>query len=132
MSEGQITAAQLRRIQKALTTVPFARLLGIELENIASGTATLAVTVRKELTQNQGVVHGGAIASLIDTATALAIISLLPPKEKVTTVDLAISYLRPAIGGSAKSRRQRRSPGAAAFRRFGPADCHTCKANDES
>jgi len=99
MSEGQITASQLRRIKKALTTVPFARLLGIELEDIASGTATLAVNVRKELTQNQGVVHGGAIASLIDTATAFAIISLLAPKEKVTTVDLAISYLRPAIGG---------------------------------
>lgn len=103
MSEGQITAAQLRRIKKALTTVPFARLLGIELEDIASGTATLAVNVRKELTQNQGVVHGGAIASLIDTATAFAIISLLTPKEKVTTVDLAISYLRPVMGGRLKA-----------------------------
>jgi len=102
MSEGQITAAQMRRIQKAITTVPFARLLGLELEDIASGTATLAVNIRKELTQNQGVVHGGAIASLIDTATAFAIISLLPPRENVTTVDLAISYLRPAIGGRLK------------------------------
>jgi acyl-CoA thioesterase len=74
-------------------------LLGIELEDIASGTATLAVNVRKELTQNQGVVHGGAIASLIDTATAFAIISLLAPREKVTTVDLAISYLRPVMSG---------------------------------
>jgi uncharacterized protein (TIGR00369 family) len=103
MSEGQITAAQLRRIQKAITTVPFARLLGIELEGIASGTATLAVNVRKELTQNQGVVHGGAIASLIDTATAFAIISLLPPREKVTTVDLAISSLRPVTGERLKA-----------------------------
>jgi len=103
MNEGQITAAQLRRVQKALTTVPFARLLGIELEDIASGTATLAFNVRKELMQNQGVVHGGAIASLIDTATAFAIISLLAPKEKVSTVDLAISYLRPATGGRLKA-----------------------------
>jgi len=103
MNEGQITAAQLTRIQKALTTVPFARLLGIELEDIASGTATLAFNVRKELMQNQGVVHGGAIASLIDTATAFAIISLLAPKEKVSTVDLAISYLRPATGGRLKA-----------------------------
>ena len=59
----------------------------------------MAIQVRKELTQNHGVVHGGAIASLIDTATAFAIISLLAPKEKVTTVDLAISYLRPVTGG---------------------------------
>ena len=66
MSEGQITAAQLRRIEKALTTVPFARLLGIELEDIGSGTAILAVNVRKELTQNQGVGRADAIAIMAE------------------------------------------------------------------
>jgi uncharacterized protein (TIGR00369 family) len=96
---GKLTAAQLKRVQKAMSTVPFARLLGIELEEINSGTATLGIDVRKEVTQNHGVVHGGAIASLIDTATAFAIISLLAPKEKVTTVDLTISYLRPVTEG---------------------------------
>jgi uncharacterized protein (TIGR00369 family) len=45
------------------------------------------------------VTHGGAIASLIDTAMAFAIISLLTPQEKVTTVDLTISYLRPVTTG---------------------------------
>jgi acyl-CoA thioesterase len=95
----KMTAAQLRRIQKALDTVPFARLLGIELDAIDTGTATLGLTIRQELTQNHGVVHGGAIASLIDTATAFAIISLLAPRERVTTVDLTISYLRPLTVG---------------------------------
>jgi uncharacterized protein (TIGR00369 family) len=99
MTGAKITAAQLRRIQKALSTVPFAALLGIELDDISPGMATLGLTVRKELRQNHGVVHGGAIASLIDTATAFGIISLLAPKEKVTTVDLTISYLRPLTAG---------------------------------
>ena len=102
MSEGKLTAAQIRRAQKALGTVPFAQLLGIELEHIGSGTATLVLKVRKELTQNQGVVHGGVVASLIDTATAFAIISILPTREKITTVDLTISYLRPVTGGRLK------------------------------
>ena len=99
MTGARITAAQLRRIQKAIATVPFARLLGLELDEVGRGTATLGLHVRKELTQNQGVVHGGVIASLIDTATAFAIISLLEPGEKVTTVDLTISYLRPLTKG---------------------------------
>lgn len=99
MTGAKITAAQLRRIQKTVGTVPFARLLGIELDDISRGTATLGLTIRKELTQNHGVVHGGVIASLIDTATAFAIISLLAPKERVTTVDLTISYLRPLTAG---------------------------------
>jgi uncharacterized protein (TIGR00369 family) len=99
MTGKKITSAQLRRIQKAVDTVPFARLLGIELDAIESGAATLGLNIREELTQNHGVVHGGAIASLIDTATAFAIISVLAPREKVTTVDLTISYLRPLTTG---------------------------------
>jgi acyl-CoA thioesterase len=99
MTGTKITAAQSRRIQNALGTVPFAKLLGLELVALSSGTATLGLTIRKELKQNHGVVHGGAIASLIDTATAFAIISLLTAKERVTTVDLTISYLRPLTEG---------------------------------
>jgi acyl-CoA thioesterase len=99
MTAAKLTAVQLRRIQKAIDTVPFARLLGIELDSVEPGTATLGLSIRPELTQNHGVVHGGAIASLIDTATAFAIISLLAPREKVTTVDLTISYLRPLTTG---------------------------------
>lgn len=99
MTVAKVSSAQLKRIQKALSTVPFAKLLSLELEDIGAGTATLAVNVRKELTQNQGIVHGGAIASLVDTATAFAILSLLPPGERVTTVDLTISYLKPVSKG---------------------------------
>jgi uncharacterized protein (TIGR00369 family) len=95
----KITAAQTRRIQKAVDSVPFAHLLGIELDEISEGTATLGLQVRKKLTQNHGVVHGGAIASLIDTAMAFAIITLLAPQEKVTTVDLTVSFLRPLTEG---------------------------------
>jgi uncharacterized protein (TIGR00369 family) len=99
MTGAKITAAQLRRIQKAIGTVPFARLLGLELDEVGSGMATLGLNIRPELKQNQGVVHGGVIASLIDTATAFAILSRLETGERVTTVDLTISYLRPITGG---------------------------------
>jgi uncharacterized protein (TIGR00369 family) len=104
MSDGTLKSSQIKRIEKALNTVPFAGLIGIELEEVGSGTATLAVNVRKELTQNRRVVHGGAIASLIDTATAFAIITLLAPRERVTTVDLTISYLRPVTKGRLRAR----------------------------
>ncbi len=99
MTGSKLTAAQHRRVENAVGSVPFARLLGIELDDISNGTATLALDVREELKQNHGVVHGGVIASLIDTATAFAIITVLEPKERVTTVDLTISYLRPVTDG---------------------------------
>ena len=101
MSGKTITAAQLRRIKSALGKVPFAQLIGIEVDEIGKGLATLGLSIRHEHTQINGVVHGGVVASLIDTATAFAIISLLQPKERVTTVDLTISYLRPLTSGRA-------------------------------
>ena len=103
MNSAKLTASQVERIHKALDTAHFAKLLGIELEDVAPGRATLAFNIRDDLKQNNGVVHGGAIASLVYTATAFAIISLLPPDEKATTVDLTISYLRPLRKGRAHS-----------------------------
>ncbi len=103
MNSEKLTDNQLERIRKALESVPFAKLLGIELEEVAPGSATLGFDIRDDLKQNNGVVHGGAIASLVDTATAFAIISLLPPEESATTADLTISYLRPLRNGRAHS-----------------------------
>ena len=99
MTANKLTAARVRRIKDAVNKVPFAQFLGIEVDKIGKGSATLGLTIRHELTQINGVVHGGAIASIIDTATAFAIIPLLAPKERVTTVDLTISYLRPLTAG---------------------------------
>jgi acyl-CoA thioesterase len=103
MKTGRLDAAQVERLSRALDSVPFASFLGIELDEIDTGVATLSLEIKPELKQNHGVVHGGAIASLIDSATAFAIISLLPPGEHATTVDLTISYLRPLTQGRAKA-----------------------------
>lgn len=86
-----------------LEKVPFAKLLGIQLDSVEPGHAVLSMEVRPELKQNHGVVHGGAIAALIDSAMALAIIPLLAENERTTTVDLTIHYLRPLTEGTARS-----------------------------
>ena len=99
----KLTEEQRKRVERALDTVPFARLIGIQLEEVTEGRSVLTMTVRDELKQNHGVVHGGAIASLIDSAMAFAIIPLLAEKERTTTVDLTIHYLRPLTEGIAKS-----------------------------
>lgn len=103
MSSGDLTSDQIKRISAALEQVPFAKLLGIELEEIDSGVATLAMEVRAELKQNNGVVHGGAIAALIDTAAAFAVISVLSVDERATTVDLTVNYLRPLRSGRTRA-----------------------------
>jgi uncharacterized protein (TIGR00369 family) len=97
----EISGEHLELMRTVLTQVPFAQLLGIELVAATSGSAILRLAIRPELKQNQGLLHGGAMASLIDTATAFAIVSQLTKSEKFTTVDLTINYLRPITEGVA-------------------------------
>jgi len=99
MSENILDAARIARVHQAFATVPYAKFLGLELGELSDGKASLHLDVRAELKQNQGVVHGGAIASLIDTASAFAIVTRLEPDERVTTTDLTIHYLRPVTEG---------------------------------
>ena len=104
MTTGALTAAQIRRIRNRLNRVPFARLLGMELVAAEVGSATLQISIRAEFKQIHGVMHGGAIASLIDTATAFAIVTILPDEEKFSTVDLMVNYLLPLKAGTATAR----------------------------
>ena len=85
-----------------LDNVPFAKLLGIEIESAEPGHAVLSMKIRNDLKQNHGVAHGGAIAAVIDSAMAVAIMPMLAENERTTTVDLTIHYLRPLTEGTAR------------------------------
>jgi uncharacterized protein (TIGR00369 family) len=99
MNDAPLTPVELERVEGALARVPFARLLGISLGEFRRGEATLHMDARPELMQNNGIMHGGAIASLLDTATAFAILTLLNPDQTTATVELTIHYLRPILHG---------------------------------
>jgi len=86
-----------------LDDVPFAKLLGIEVESVEPGVAVLTMKMRDDLKRNGGIAHGGAVATLIDSAMAFAIIPILGENEHSMTVDLTIHYLRPVSEGSARA-----------------------------
>ena len=86
-----------------LDHVPFAKLLGIEVDSVEPGHAVLSMKLRHEHMRNDAIAHGGVIATLIDSAMAIAIMALLEENERTVTVDLTIHYLRPVPEGSAKA-----------------------------
>ena len=96
---SELDPAKVARARAAFAAVPYAKFLGLELGDFSDGQVSVHLRVREELLQNQGVVHGGAIASLIDTASAFAVLSQIALNEKVTTTDLTIHYLRPITSG---------------------------------
>jgi uncharacterized protein (TIGR00369 family) len=86
-----------------LDHVPFAKLLGIEIESSEPGHAVLSMKLRHEHMRNNNIAHGGVIATLIDSAMAIAIMALLAENERTVTVDLTIHYLRPVTEGAARA-----------------------------
>ena len=95
----EITEEHKEMAREALKNAPFPKLVGLELVDLRPGEAVIKLEMRDELRQPYGLLHGGATATLIDTATAFALISLQTPGEQSTTVDLTIHYLRPHTDG---------------------------------
>jgi len=78
--------------------VPYWQTLGLELKEAEVGRAVFEATVRQELMQN-GVLHGGVLASIADSACAVAAISRVFPANYATTINLQVAYLKPVVAG---------------------------------
>ena len=100
MNGAPLTDEELAAIRETFAQVPYARLLGMELVSASRGAAVYRLDVREELTRMRGILHGGAVASLMDTAAAFAVHTLLAPEEWTVTVDLTLHFLRPASAGT--------------------------------
>jgi len=71
-------------------------LLGARLTAFGAGTATLELTIRDDLRQQNGFLHGGVLSYAADNALTFAGGAALGPD--VLTGGFTISYLRPARG----------------------------------
>jgi uncharacterized protein (TIGR00369 family) len=78
--------------------VPYWRLLGLELKEVSPGWSVFECPVRDSHLQN-GLVHGGVLASIADSACAVAAISMVFPSSYATTINLHLSYLKPLSQG---------------------------------
>lgn len=77
-----------------IAQAPFPRLLGLRLDEVRRDYARMRLPFRQELLQPAGLVHGGAIATLIDSVVVGAILSGLDgPPRKLLTIDMHIYYL---------------------------------------
>lgn len=75
--------------------------LGIVLEEVRTDYARMRLPWRRELGQPAGVMHGGAITTLIDTVVVPAIGSAFPEFRPLFTIDLQVQFLEPIAGEDA-------------------------------
>jgi uncharacterized protein (TIGR00369 family) len=82
--------------QSVLAAQPFSVLLGAHLIAFALGTVAMELPIKPEFTQHLGIVHGGVISYLADTALTFVGGTVLGPQ--VLTSEYKINYVRPAQG----------------------------------
>ena len=87
------------QMESWISCAPFERLLHIEIVDAADGRATLKMPFLLDFAQGAGLMHGGALVSLADTAVVMAIKSILPPQAHFATTALEAKFLRPVTQG---------------------------------
>jgi uncharacterized protein (TIGR00369 family) len=69
--------------------------LGFEFAEVEEGRVVFAATPTEASYNPLGTVHGGYIATLLDSALGCAVHTTLKPRLGYTTLELKINYLRP-------------------------------------
>jgi len=108
------TPEELATFRKGIEQVPYLQLLGIQLESLGSGEAEMSMLVQPKHLQTMGIVHGGAIASILDSVTWWAGFTSQPPEDRhrIISVDLKLNYLSALKSGRATARAKCKKTGS--------------------
>ncbi|MDQ6711899.1 MAG: PaaI family thioesterase, partial [Candidatus Dormibacteraeota bacterium] len=97
MSGRHLLEAALRG---AAPPPPYLRLLGMRFMAVSDGSATFEMPATSELYNPNNFVHGGALASLADSAMGFAVFSTLLPGENFTTAELHLNFIKAVTADS--------------------------------
>jgi uncharacterized protein (TIGR00369 family) len=77
-----------------LSPAPAVALLGLSLDELEPGRTVFSI-VADEMHENpMGTMHGGIVATLVDTAMGCAVVSTLPADASFTTLELSTNFVR--------------------------------------
>ena len=82
-----------------ISRAPFEKLLHMTIVEAANGEATLTMPFYLDYCNGAGLMHGGALASLADTAVVMAIKSILAPGSHFATIRMETRFLHPVKKG---------------------------------
>lgn len=98
-SGSPFTGPHRFQMEEWISCAPFERLLNMEIVSAENGRATLEMPFVMDLAQGAGLMHGGALVSLADTAVVMAIKSILAPETHFATISLETKFLYPVKQG---------------------------------
>jgi acyl-CoA thioesterase len=77
----------------------FTQHVGIELVERAAGRSRWTLDLQPIHMNTHGVVHGGVLFTLADTAMGAALFGALQPGQICATINVKINYFKPVFGG---------------------------------
>lgn len=86
------------RVRQSFGRQAFMATIGAMLEEVTAGRVTLRLPFSHLLTQQNGFLHGGVIATVADIACGYAAYSLFDPASDVLTMEFKLNLLAPARG----------------------------------
>ncbi|MGD2185199.1 MAG: PaaI family thioesterase [Desulfobacterales bacterium] len=90
----------IKRINEMVNTCPYFELLSMKMMDVGAGYSLLEIDLANKHLQPYGFVHGGVFASIIDAAAFWSVyFGIEDPSAGLTTVDLKLNYLAPAVSG---------------------------------
>jgi uncharacterized protein (TIGR00369 family) len=73
---------------------PMARLIGLRVAEVGDGEVTIACDADEAFYNPMGIVHGGLLCTLLDTAMGLSLQTLLDPGTGLTTIEIKVNFLK--------------------------------------
>lgn len=100
-TRAQIAAAANEGLKNIpLDTNPASKSLSTTLIEASPGVVCLSFNAPETSTQGNGVVSGGTLASMLDLAMAMAVLSALPPGRTCATISLSVNMMAAAQVGT--------------------------------
>lgn len=87
-----------------IACAPFEEYLGMQIIGAKEGRATVSMAFQVRHAQGKGLMHGGAVTALADTAAAMAVKSLLPEGTHFVTTEFCLKFHAPIHGGMVTAR----------------------------
>ncbi|QYK42892.1 MAG: PaaI family thioesterase [Paracoccaceae bacterium] len=90
-----------RIARQFIEAIPHSRALGMHVDRIEAGVAVISMPYDTRFVGDPatGVIHGGAVSALMDTASGAAVMCHPSAPAGTATLDLRIDYMRPATPG---------------------------------
>jgi acyl-CoA thioesterase len=92
------------QLPRWIACAPFEEYLEMTIVEAGAGEALLTMPFRVKHAQGKGLMHGGAVTALADTAVAMAIKSLLPEGTHFVTIELGLRFHASIQGGLVRAK----------------------------